>query len=77
MASHDVAVNTLLNNGLRQRQLETVLASNCVMDWFGRTFIGQQKVIHFYQNMNASYEHSMSGVEATEAFEDRPYHILT
>lgn len=77
MANHDLAINILLNNGLRQRQLDNVLASNCVMDWFGRTFIGQQKVIHFYQNSNASYEHTMADVEASEAFEDRPYHILT
>jgi hypothetical protein len=77
MAHHDLAIHTLLNKGFRQCQLDNVLASNCVMDWFGRTFIGQQKVIHFYQNSNASYDHIMTGVKSRNAFEDRPYHILT
>lgn len=77
MENHDLAINTLLNNGLRQRQLNNVLASNCVMDWFGRTFVGQHRVIQFYQNSSASYEHSMTSVAGSEAFEDRPSHNLT
>jgi hypothetical protein len=77
MANHELAINTLINEGLRQRQLESVLASNCVMDWFGRTFVGQQKVIGFYQHSNASYDHVVTDVVASEAFEDRPYHNLT
>jgi hypothetical protein len=77
MANHELAINTLLNKGLRQRQLDNVLASNCVVDWFGRTFVGQHNVIHFYQNSNANYEHSVTDVTECDAFEDRPYHKLT
>lgn len=77
MANHNLAIDTLLNNGLRDHKLEEVLASNCVMDWFGRTFIGQHKVINFYQNSNATHEHSMADVKGAAAFEDRPYHFLT
>jgi hypothetical protein len=77
MANHDQAIDALLNKGLRNRELENVLASNCVVDWFGRTFIGQRKVIAFYQHSNTTHEHSMADVNTTEAFEDRPYHLLT
>jgi hypothetical protein len=77
MANHDQAIDALLIKGLRNRELECVLASNCVLDWFGRTFIGQRKVIAFYQHSNTTHEHSMADVCTTEAFEDRPYHLLT
>lgn len=77
MANHNLAIETLLNNGLRLRKLDEILASNCVMDWFGRTFIGQRRVIDFYQNSISSHEHSMPKVKSTESFEDRPYHQLT
>lgn len=77
MANHDLAIDTLLNKGLRNRKLDEVLASNCVMDWFGRTFIGQHKVVSFYQNSNTKYEHAMSDVKTAAAFEERPYHLLT
>lgn len=75
MASHDLAIDTLLDTGFRQRKLDEVLASNCVIDWFGRTFNGQHRVIEFYQN--ATYEHAMTTVNSTEAFEERPNHLLT
>lgn len=77
MANHNLAVDRLLNYGLRQSNLDNVLASNCVMDWFGRTFIGQRKIIDFYQNSNATHQHSMADIKSSEAFEDRPYHLLT
>lgn len=77
MASPDLAINTLLDTGLRNRNLDKVLASNCVVDWFGRTFIGQRRITEFYQNSNSTYEHAMTTVISTEAFEERPYHLLT
>lgn len=77
MAKHDLAINTFLNIGLRNQKLEEVLASNVVMDWFGRTFIGQHKVTNFYQNSNAKHDHAINSVKTIAAFEDRPYHFLT
>lgn len=77
MGVHNLAIDKLLNYGLRNRKLDEVLASNCVLDWFGRTFIGQHKVISFYENSNATHEHTMDDVKAAAAFEDRPYHFLT
>lgn len=77
MANHDNALNALLNVGLRQRQLERVLASNCVVDWFGRTVTGRAKVINYYLDSNNCYEHSMSNAETIDAFEERPTHMAT
>lgn len=77
MTSHDQAVETLLISGLRHRKLDEVLASNCALDWFGRTFVGQPKVVDFYQNSHSALEHSLKDVKPTEAFEDRPNHLLT
>lgn len=77
MASHDQAVETLLVKGLRHRKLDEVLASNCSLDWFGRSFVGQPKVIDFYLNSHSNLEHSLTTVSSTEAFEDRPNHLLT
>lgn len=73
----DQAVETLLIKGLRHRKLDEVLASNCVLDWFGRTFVGQQRVIEFYQTSHSALEHSFAVVKSTEAFEDRPNHLQT
>lgn len=77
MANHVLAINTFLDNGLKHRDLDNILASNCVVDWFGRTFIGHHKIVSFYLNSNTTYEHSMNNVEETEAIEERPYHFLT
>lgn len=77
MASHKVVINTLLDKDFMCRHLENILASNCALDWFGRTFIGQQKVVDFFRNSNFTYEHHVNNVESTESFEDRLYHLLT
>lgn len=76
MANHDIALNALFI-GLRQRELEIVLASNCVLDWFGRTVTGRAKVINYYLNSNNCYEHSMSNAETIDAFEERSTHLST
>lgn len=77
MANNENALNTLLNIGLRQRELNNVLASNCVLDWFGRTLKGRSKVVNFYLNSNNCYEHSMSNAETIEPFEERSTHLST
>lgn len=77
MANHDDAFNALFNIGLRERELEVVLASNCVLDWFGRTVTGRAKVINYYLNSNNCYEHSMSSAETIDAFEERSTHLST
>lgn len=77
MANHEIALSTFLNTGLRQRGLEGVLASNCVLDWFGRTLTGRSRVINYYFNSNNCYEHSMSNAETIEAFEERSTHLST
>lgn len=77
MADHEIALNALLSNGLRQRELEGILASNCVLDWFGRTLTGRSKVVNYYLNSNNSYEHSMTNAETIEAFEERSTHLST
>lgn len=75
--AHITALNTLLNTGLRQNELQNVLASNVVLDWFGRTVSGQQKVVNFYLNSNNQYEHHMTNTESTQSFEDRSTHNQT
>ena len=77
MANHEIALNALFNTGLRQKELDNVLASNCVLDWFGRTVTGRAKVINYYLNSNNSYEHSMSSAETIDAFEERTTHMST
>lgn len=77
MASHEIALNALLNEGFRNQQLERILASNCVLDWFGRTLIGQQKIVDFFLRSNSSYHHSLTNSKPTEAIEERPYHFIT
>lgn len=77
MANHETALNALLNIGLRQRGLEDILASNCVLDWFGRTVSGRSKIINYYLNLNNCYEHSMSNAETVEPFEERDTHLST
>jgi hypothetical protein len=77
MANHEIALNALLNIGLRQRELEGVLASNCVLDWFGRTLSGRSKVVNYFFNSNNCYEHSMTNAETIEAFEERSTHFST
>lgn len=77
MANHDIILNTLFNVGLRQRELESILASNCVVDWFGRTVTGRAKVTNYYLNSNNCYEHSMANAETIDAFEERATHMST
>lgn len=77
MASHNVAISTLLDKGFRHRQLENILASNGVLDWFGRTFVGQHKIVEFFQNSNSTYEHHVTNVESRESTEERRYHFIT
>lgn len=77
MANHQIALDAFLNVGLGQRELEGVLASNCVLDWFGRTVKGRSKVVKYYFNSNNCYEHSMTGTETIEAFEERSTHLST
>lgn len=76
MSDHDKVINTFLDSGLRQRRLDDLLASNCVLDWFGRTFVGQQRVVGFFHS-NTKYEHEVASVEAAEKIEDRHHHFLT
>jgi hypothetical protein len=75
--NHNIALNTLLNVGLRQRELESILASNCVLDWFGRTIAGRAKVVNYYLNSNNQYEHSMTNAETIDACEERLTHMAT
>ena len=77
MANDDLAIDKFLNYGLRDHNLDEILASNCVMDWFGRTFVGQQKVVSFYYNSKATHGHAISDVKTIPPFEERPYHFLT
>lgn len=75
--AHDTVMNAFLNVGLRQKQLPTLLASNVVLDWFGRTLSGKQRVIDFYLNSNNIYEHNVTSVETTQPFENRSTHMIT
>jgi hypothetical protein len=75
--NHDIALNTLLNVGIQQGELESVLASNCVLDWFGRTVAGRATVVNYFLNSNNKYEHSMTNAETIDAFEERLMHLTT
>ncbi|CRL08720.1 CLUMA_CG021391, isoform A [Clunio marinus] len=77
MSSHELAINKLIENGIRCRNLQNILASNCVVDWFGRTLVGQQKAIDFYHNSNTNYEHTILNIVNSEAIEERSHHHLT
>lgn len=65
MMSHPDLIKTLLNDGCK---LNNALASNCVLDWFGRTFVGRKKVIEFYKTIKA--ENFIDQLQATEPFEE-------
>ena len=77
MANHQAALDALFNTGFIQKELDGVLSSNCVLDWFGRTLTGRSKVVNYYLNSNTYYEHSMSDAETVEAFEERATHLST
>lgn len=77
MGNHELALKVLLDVGIRNRELDRVLASNATLDWFGRTFTGQQKIFDFYYNSSTKYDHTIDGSEATESFEERPAHLET
>lgn len=72
-----LAVNVFLKQGLKRRELNNILASNSVVDWFGRTIKGRQNIVNFFLNSNVIYEHRFSSVETTQAFEDRNSHMTT
>lgn len=70
--SHPDLIRTLLNDG---RKLNSALASNCVLDWFGRTFVGRKKVSEFYRTIKA--DNSIDSLQSTEPFEEeRSVHLL-
>jgi len=75
--AHDSVINALINVGLRQKELQNVLASNVVLDWFGRTLSGKQRVVDFYLNSNNAYEHHLANTETVQAFEERSTHIIS
>ena len=75
--AHDLAINAFIHVGLRQKELQNVLASNVVLDWFGRTLTGKQRVVDFYLNSNNIYEHFLKNVESAQPFENRSTHIKT
>lgn len=75
--AHDSVINALINVGLRQKELQNVLASNVVLDWFGRTLSGKQRVVDFYLNSNNVYEHHLTNTETVQAFEERLTHMTT
>ena len=75
--AHDSVINALINVGLRQKELQNVLASNVVLDWFGRTLSGKQRVVDFYLNSNNAYEHNLTNTETIQAFEERLTHMIS
>ncbi|XP_070497512.1 uncharacterized protein [Chironomus tepperi] len=75
--AHDSVINALINVGLRQKELQNVLASNVVLDWFGRTLSGKQRVVDFYLNSNNVYEHNLTNTETVQAFEERLTHMTS
>jgi hypothetical protein len=77
MENAKLAVNTFLDRGIKQGELNNVLASNSVVDWFGRTIKGRQNIVNFFLNSNVIYEHCLSNVETTQSFEDRTSHMTT
>lgn len=77
MDNAKLAVEVFLEQGVRRRELYNILASNSVVDWFGRTIKGRQNIVNFFLNSNVIYEHSFSSVETTQAFEDRKSHMTT
>jgi hypothetical protein len=77
MDNPKLAVNIFVDKGIKQGELNNVLASNSVVDWFGRTIKGRQNIVNFFLNSNVIYEHSFSTVESTQAFEDRKSHMTT
>lgn len=75
--SNELALNTFLQEGLQQKELANFLASNVVLDWFGRSFLGKQKVSNFYFTSNNSYIHEVANTKTVEPFEERSLHLLT
>lgn len=77
MDSAKLAVDVFVEQGVKRRELDNILASNSVVDWFGRTIKGRQNIVNFFLDSNVIYEHSFSSVETTQAFEDRKSHMTT
>lgn len=77
MDSAKLAVEVFVEQGVKRRELDNILASNSVVDWFGRTIKGRQNIVNFFLDSNVIYEHSFSSVETTQAFEDRKSHMTT
>lgn len=75
--ANDSVINTYLNIGLKQEKIEDILASNAVLDWFGRTFWGRTSIGSFFRNTQLKYDHEITSSESTSPFENRSAHFST
>ncbi|CAO1366541.1 unnamed protein product [Diamesa serratosioi] len=53
------------------------MASNGLVEWFGRSIKTNVKIADFFLNTNIKYEHNIMAIKQCEPFEERPSHFNT
>ena len=58
--------------------LQYNLASNCVLEWFGRTFRGRKKIEQYYRyDVWPQYEHNFTTATICDPIETKATHLQT
>ncbi|KAG5676884.1 hypothetical protein PVAND_006688 [Polypedilum vanderplanki] len=75
--SDEEILNIFLNAISSRNELQNVLASNAVLEWFGKTFQGRNDIVNFYTGTLHQYQHILTNIEQTLPFENRTTHLST
>lgn len=78
METKDILKYFLENSNDRANFLQYCLASNSVLEWFGRTVRGNKKIEQFFRyDILPQYEQNFTTALPCQPFENKPTHFDT